>query len=798
MSQLSQDIRIALRGFRRTPAFAITVIAILGLGIGTAVAMFTVFRAVLLEQLPVRDAGSLVVAYTYKDPAVEFGLQLEDLKTIAADARTISGLAAYAHWGANAQPLVDGDRPLTINRSAVTGNFFDVLGARPAIGRLLRPDDALKGAAPVLVISYKIWQRDFAGDSNIVGRTLVEPYSQARFTIVGVAPAGLDVPTGAEFWMPAGPEWTGLAVFAVARLAPGATPAAFSSELLSIKQRISPDLHLIGVKSTGFTEAVLGNVRPALIILMSAVLLLLVIACVNVGNLLLLRAGLRARELAIRRALGAAYGDIVRQLLAESALLALGGGAFGLVCAQALLRALLLVAPAQLPRVDVIQLSGTPIIAAVAATLVAALLFGVVPALLAARGEVASTLRLDSRAGRDSTSRSRVRRLLVASQTALALVMLAGAALLGRSLSRLEGIKLGYNADRLSILSVSWAATELHADSGLYPTGEALTRRLSAIPGVTAITPIVCAPLHGPNVCAARLDIEGQSTSEREANPIIPIETGGEEFFKVFGIPIKKGRGFVDADRENAPQVALVSEAVARRFWPNQDPVGKRIHYWASPDTTSWRTVIGVVGDVRLRSLRDATPGVFVPWRQINFWQGTFAVRTSGPLSSVLPAMRREVRAVDPTLNLWFAHPMDELLAAPLAQPRMSALIMSGFGIAALILATLGLYGLMASMVGERTREIGVRMALGATPERVRREILAQALITCGSGALAGIAGALAASRLLASQLFEVSATDPLSIVAASALLLAVALAAAYVPARRATRIDPTEALRAD
>ena len=541
MSQLMQDIRIALRGFRRTPTFAITVIAILGLGIGTAVAMFTVFRAVLLEQLPVRDPASLVVASTYKDPAVEFGIQIEDLKTIAAEARTIRDIAGYAHWGSNAMPLVDGDRPLTINRSAVTGNFFDVLGARPAIGRLLRTDDALKGAAPVLVISYKIWQRDFAGDSAVVGRTLVEPYSQAKYTIVGVAPAGFEFPAGAEFWMPAGPEWTGLAMVAVARLAPAATIPAFRTELLTIKQRISPNLHLVGVKATGFTQAVLGDVRPVLTVLMSAVGLLLLIACVNVGNLLLLRAGSRARELAVRRALGAAYGDIARQLLAESGLLALGGGALGLVCAQALLRALPLVAPAQLPRVDVIQLSGTPVIAAFAATLIAALLFGVVPALLAARGEVASTLRLDTRGGRDSTARSRLRRLLVASQTALALVMLAGAALLGRSLSRLEGIQLGYNADHLSILSVSWAAGKLHADSGLYPTGEAITQRLSAIAGVTAVTPIVCPPLRGPNVCTARLDIEGQSAPEREANPQIPIETGGAEFSKCSASPSSEG-----------------------------------------------------------------------------------------------------------------------------------------------------------------------------------------------------------------------------------------------------------------
>lgn len=797
MSRLAQDIRIALRGLRRAPAFALTAVLILGVGIGSAVAMFTVFRAVLLEPLPVRDPERIVALWTYRDPAVEFGLMLDDLKKIAAVSRTTRDIAAIAHWGATEMPLVDGDRPLVINRVVASGNFFEVLGARPAVGRLLRPDDDLPGAPRVMVLSYKLWQREFAGDSGIVGRLLIEPYTQAKFTIIGVAPAGLEYPTGAEFWTAAG-AWQSMGITTVARLAPGATSDAARTELLSIAQRISPEKHLVGAKTVPFTQAVLGDVRPLLIVLTSAVALLLLIACVNVGNLLLLRAGARARELAIRRALGGTYRDILRQLLAESGLLAVAGGVLGLVCAQAFLRILLFFAPAQLPRTDVIRLSGAPIAAAIGATLVAMLLFGVFPALMAARGNVGTTLRLDARGGRDSVVRRRVRHALVASQTTLALVMLAGAVLLARSLATLERLDLGYKSDHLSILMAAWPVTNYDSTKKLYPWAEAVTQRWRAVPGVTAVTPIVCAPLHGPNVCAAKLDIEGQSQSDRDANPMIPLETGGAEYFRVFGIPLKRGRGFLDSDREDASPVAIVSEAVARHFWPNADPIGKRIHYWPGTDTTAWRTVIGVVGDVRLRTIREATPGVYVPWRQTDFWQGTFAVRTSGTLASVLPAMRREMRAVDPQLNLWFARSMDSMLDVPLAQPRMSTMLMSAFGGAALLLAAIGLYGLMASIVRERTREIGIRMALGAAPERVRRDVLVHALGISGAGAAVGLVLALASSRLLTSLLFQVSPTDPLALAGACAILLMVVLVAAYLPARWATKVDPAAALHAD
>jgi predicted permease len=387
--------------------------------------------------------------------------------------------------------------------------------------------------------------------------------------------------------------------------------------------------------------------------------------------------------------------------------------------------------------------------------------------------------------------------VLVAAQTTLALVMLAGGALLARSLARLESIDLGYTADHLTHLATSWPSKKYDSVYKYYPVGEDILRRWRAIPGVVALTPELIPPLVGENVFIGRVDKEGQSPSQSVSNPFFPELSGDKDYFRTLGAPILRGRAFTDADREDAPLVAIVSEMAAKRLWPGENPIGKRIHY-LSRDSTAWRTVIGVVGDAHIRSLRTAAPIIYVPWRQMDFWQFSFAMRTRGDISGVLPAMRQALAAVDPQLKLWYVHPMDELLDAPLAQPRMSALLMSVFAVAALLLAAIGLYGLMASIVRERTRELGIRMALGAEPERLRRDVLLHALKVSGIGAVVGLVAAFGTSRMLSAILFEVSPADPVALAAACGVLLVVVLIAAYAPARRATQIDPAKALRAD
>lgn len=812
MDRLGQDLRLSLRGLRRSPAFAVTATIVLALGIGMSVAMLTVFRTVLVRRLPVVEQDRLVVLWTYEDPSVELAGRTSDLATVRRESRTMRDIAGVAHWPASPAPLMDGSRSIPLNRSLVTGNFFDVLGVKPVIGRLLHSGDDAVGdfqmsganSHQVLVLSYSAWQGKFGGDPSVIGRHLIEPYARWDYTIIGVAPPGLDYPAGAEYWAPIWGGWSGgVSTIAIGRLSPGASLTGARDEYYSIAQRTAtPQVHWKGAHAATFTETVLGNIAPILNVLMAACSVLLLIACLNVGNLLLLRASVRGREVAVRRALGAGYGDIVRQLLVEAALLAAAGGILGLALAEALLRVLVRLAPPQLPRLDEVRLTGMPVVAAVAITAGAVLLFGLAPALVAARANLAGALRSDSRSGGETGRRRTVRQLLVTTQVALAMLMLTCAGLLAHSLARLEGQALGYTPEHLSILSFSVDAQRYDSLSKLIALGDRVLSLVQSTPGVSSATPIVIPPLLGANVWQWRFDKEGQSETEAAKNPLLPVEcAAGPDYFKVFQTPILRGRAFTAGDDANAPLVAIVSESVARSYWPGEDPIGKRIRLpppaTGIAGTSNWRTVVGVVPDTHFRSLREVTPMVYLPWHQGD-WQTYLAIRSRAELGALLPLLRRAVHAADPRADLWYVHTMDDLLAEPLAQPRFGTLLMSSFGVAALVLAAVGLFGVISSIVLQQTRELGIRMALGATPGAVQRAVLARAAGLTIVGAVVGLVGAVLASRLFRALLFEVSPVDPLSLVGAAAVLVAVGAIAAYAPARRATRIDPARALRAD
>jgi len=804
-------ISLALRGFRRTPGFFAVAVVIVGLGIGMSVAIFSVFRTVLVRRLPVVDQDRIVVMWTYAtEPNTEVSLGTKELSVVRKESQTMREIAAIAHWPATSSPFEYGDRSIELNRGMVTGNFFDVLGARPSLGRLFNPgDDEAPGSSwwntqhvsRALVLSYRAWQDRFGGDSAVVGRHLVEPLVRTDYTIIGVAPPGLAYPAGVDYWIPMWSGWqSSVSAFAVARLAPGATVAAAREEYAAIERRLDPDLR--GAHAATFTETILGNVRPVLTLLTTAVALLLLIACLNVGNLLLLRASTRARELAIRRALGASFGDLVRDLLIEALAIAAAGAALGLVVAVGALRLLVAYAPADLPRLDDVQLAGAPVAVAVAVASVAVLLFGVVPALLVARGQLAAPLRLDARVVGETSRRRLVRQTLVASQMALAMVMLGGAALLTRSLTRLQSQDTGFVSDHLSVIGYSWNARKDSTVSRMVALGDRVMRRVRAIPGVTAATQLVAPPMLGNGVWQIRYGVEGQTATEVGTNPLFPTDMVGPEFFKTFGVRLERGRAFTELDDASSPLVAIVSESVARKLWPGRDPIGQRIRIpGASPTNIGggdgWRTVVGVAHDTHLRLLREVSPMVFLPSVQ-GYWQGSIAIRSTVPLSALLPALRDAGREVDRDLGLWSPRTMDEILDEPLAQPRLGALLTSTFGLVALLLAAIGLFGVMASLVREQTREFGIRMALGASAGRVRMAVLRRAALVAGSGALVGLIVALATSRLLTGLLFDVSPTDPIALGAACLVLLAVAAAAAYLPARRATSIDPVQALRSD
>ena len=802
MSTLWNELRLAVRTLSRSPAFAVTAVLILGIGIGMAVAMFTVFRAVLVRRLPVVDQDRLVVLWTTVENGVEQGGVKPSIAAFGRESRTVKAIAGVSHWGSSPLPLIDGERTIVLNQALVNGNFFNVLGARPALGRLLTTDDELggkfqpdtyKGLEHAIVISYATWLKEFGGDSSVIGHRLLDAYSRWTYTIVGVAPPGLDYPAGTEDWLPIGKDATDVGIVALARLRPGVSLSAARFEYQTVLQRLTPDFHVSGAVARTLPDQVLGNVRPALVILIAAVGLLLLVACVDVANLLLLRAADRARELAIRRAIGASSGDVVRQLVVESTVLAAAGGLLGLGCALVLLRALLALAPAELPRTDVIQVSGPPVAVAAVITLAAVLLFGVVPALMAARADLAAPLRLDSRSGSESPARRRMRECLVGAQVALALVMVTGAGLLSHSLARLQSLDLGYDPDHLAYFAILVPMDMINTQPRIVTLGDALLPRLRAVPGVRSVTPVIVQPLLGPNIFLWAPVLEGQAPSEANLNPLLAVEDGNPDYFRTFDIRFIRGRGF-STDGPGAPLEAVVSEAAARRLWPGADPIGKRIRYPFLPDS-GWRTVVGVVHDIHLRSMREVTPTVFLQWRYA-FWQGIFAVRTAGRFASVLPGIRSAVHDIDPSLGVWATGTMDEYLAGPLAEPRLNALLLSGFGLVALLLAAMGLYGVMAAAVRQRTHDMGVRMALGATAGRLRREVLGAALSITTAGTVAGLVVAIASSRALSAVLFDVSPTDPLTLCGACIVVLGVGLAAAYLPARWATRIDPVRALR--
>jgi len=817
------DLRYALRALRRTPTFTATAVLILALGIGTASAMFTVFQSVVVRRLPVQNPDRIVeLSGVAKGAARELPITLDPFRRFRQENRTLQSVGGFAHWGAVAAPVTDGDRQLLLRQATVTGNFFQVLGAAPILGRLLRPEDereygpnATNANALVAVISYDAWRRSFGGDSAVIGRHLRLPDMKWNPTIVGVAPPGLDYPRGAELWTPN--VYAG-GMDLVARLAPGATLDAARADYLAFVKR-DPDYlkaglaDHIGARAEPLERMVLGDVKTALITLTTAVGVLLLLACVNIGNLLLLRAAGRTREVAVRRALGAGSADIVQQLSAESAVLGIGGGVLGFGLAQVLLSVFLRLAPAGLPRLDMVRIAPAPLAIAGAATVLAVLLFSLLPVVSTVRCDLSSQLRADARSGTEGRRLRAVRRTLVASQIALALVLLSGAGLVVRSFARLSGLDMGFATSHLSVLGVSmpwdkWVAScggaPPQADSAAanrfrkcmdgwrFQFHDQLVTGFRAIPGVEKASPVAVPPFLGSNVFMTRLMAAGQSEGESSANPWVGMDFVGPEYFDAIGLPILRGRGFTDADREGSPNVAVVTQTIANRFWPGEDPIGKQVRQAAGSPVI---TVVGLVGDFHFREHRQATPMLIRPYRQ-DFAQGNLVIRTQRALATLLPAIRKAVQAVDPDAALVEARTMDEVIAPQLAQPRLNALLLSAFAFAAVLLAAIGLYGIMASAVSHQTRELGVRLALGATPDRLRAMILRQAWTVAGAGALTGLLGALAGSRLITSMLFEVTPTDPLALLGACGLLLAVALLAAYIPARRATRVDPMVALR--
>jgi predicted permease len=817
---IRHDVVYGLRLLLKSPGLTAALILTLAVGIGATTATFGVVDAVLLRPLPVRDQSRLVVlsAENVGRANSRIGIPSSGVPALAANSRAFVGVAAVAQQGAQPFAARYRDRLLSVSAAFVGGDFFQLLGAVPAAGRLFGPRDDAPGAAPSVVLSYDSWQRDFGGDTAVVGQRL--ELINGPQTIVGVAPRGLEYPMGTGVWVSMapvermfpdalGPD-AGFASDIVARLRPGVSlaqaQAEFSSYLTQYPSRSLGEVASRNARIQLFAERVVGDVRPALIVLSIAVTLVLLVALINAAGLLLTRGLARRSELAVRSALGAGQGRLVRQLLTENTVLAAAAGLVGVAMAAALLRVAALLAPPELIRFDEVHLDARVLGFALTLTVGAVLLFGLAPALIAARSSLEGSLRVGSRtlAGRRHGERSR--RFIVAGQVTLAVVVLTAAGLLGRSLDRLQRVELGFTPQPLLFVGLedmtpfdahtqSWALGEARYHAVL----DALADRLPQQRGITGVTTAFARPFSGTSL-QLPYAVDGADTPEMAGAPRVAMSLGLEAHFATMGSPLSRGRDFTAADRKGASPVAVVSEGFARQVWPGRDPIGQRVRLNPADSTQPWRTVVGVAADTRYRSVTSPPePTVYVPLRQAASAPMFLVIRTAGiDPRGVVAVLERTLIEANPAFGIREISTGAELLDARLARPRFLAATLAALSGAAVILSGVGLYGLLAAAVRERRHEIAIRMALGATPADVRTLVVQQAVFIVGIGLTMGEALSLVGTRFLRAVLYGVSPADPVTLAAAVSLLIVVAAAAAYAPVARAARADPLTALTAE
>lgn len=807
LDSIQQDIRVGVRRLGRAPGFAVVAILTLALGIGLATAVFSVANSLLIERLPVHDQDRVVVLWGQSRDGQYDNVPLlshQEARDFSRATRALSRVAFVEREGAWPTPVTVGNQVTRFRRALVSGGFFDVLGTRAILGRAFRAEDDMLGAAPVVVLSYPAWQNLFGGDPKVVGRHFQIQQTGIDFTIVGVMPQGLDYPRGTDFWAAVTPATAAPAydhpfveLDVIGRLAAGASPSAAREEMSAFFARpdapkIQHDVH--GVVNT-LPRLVLGDVRPAILIFAVAVGLLLLITCINVANLLLIRGIGRAGEIAVRSAIGASRRRIVRQLITESALLAMVGGALGALVAVASLRLFVAFAPSDIPRLDEIRVGPMTLLMATSITLLTAFIFGVAPAFAATRGEQGSL-----RPGIRQSNSPHVRHateVLVVGQVALALMILSAAGLVGRSLLALEHADLGYDPSRLVVAELTLRHDRFANKDQQVALLDRLVPRVGAIPGVDAVTPVGTPPFGGSGI-DFRPDIEGQAPSEAAKNPFVNVEAVSPNYFRTLGVSLSGGRAFTDEDRSGSVPVVVISQSIAKRFWPGENAVGKRLKGVAG----GLATIVGIAPDTRYRDLRDSRPSLYLPLQQspFPFAPTTLLIRAHDGVrtESMVASLRTAIAEVDAGVAVTSVRSFGDVLAQPLAHPRLNAGLLIVFAGAALLLAAIGLFGVMMTMVRQRTRELGVRMALGATSGEIERLVLGRGVRLAAIGIGAGLVAGMLANRLLTEILYQVTPTDLVTLVGAPVLLLVLASLAAFLPARASGRIAPTVALRGD
>jgi putative ABC transport system permease protein len=802
-----QDFRIGIRAFLRTPRFTIPAVLALALGIGATTAIFSVVRGVVLKPLPYPDQDRVVVIWEHNVPRNR--------------PRNVVGAANFIAWrernrsfetlglvGPGRITVTLQGEPFELPGFTVSADALRALAVQPAMGRLFTPEEDLEGNDLVILLGHDFWQTRLGARSDVLGSTIVA--NGRPRTVVGVMPVGFTIEgQSADFFIPYG--WTIEQLRAapgrggshgVARLRDGVSFEQAEAEMKAIAAALEKEAPQ---RNSGWSvtlvpihEQTVGEIRPAVMVLAGAVALVLLVACVNVANLLLARSTVRQRELGVRTALGARRGRLVRQMLSESLVLAGVGGAIGLALAYAFHRALIALVADRIPvpRLDQVVLDLPVLVFTMLVALGTGVLFGILPAMVATSA-VTDALREGGRHGGGPRSR-RVLGALVVAEVALSLVLLAGAGLLIRSFLRLQSLDPGFRPDSVLTARVSLPGARYSDPARIAAFYDEALSRIRALPGVQQAAGVTFLPMAGPGIGTSfyRLDQPVPGPGQAPVGEVRPVTPG---FFRTMGIPQLAGRDITEADRGDAPLVAVVSETLARRHYPGEPPLGKRLHVNIGSPEGMQVEIVGIVGDIAFATLdAERRPAVFLPHAQLPISLMTFVVRTGVEPLSLAPAVGGAVRSLDPELPLASVRSLEDVVSATLARPRAVSLLLTAFAVIALVLAGVGVYGVMAYSVSQRTQEIGVRMALGATTESVFRLVLGQALTLVAIGVVIGLIAAGFLAQLLTSLLYDTPPLEPVTFAVTAAVLIFVACVASYIPARRGMRIAPIEALRAE
>ena len=800
LDPMLQDLKYALRGAVKHPTFSALVVLTLALGIGANSAMFSIVNSVLIKPLPYERPDELVYMYGSFKMSDAASVSPPDYLDYRDRNRVFSSLAGRTIYGTSV--LSGGDEPERVRSSIATANLFSTLGVRPYRGRTFLPEEE-NGEHDVAILSYGLWQRRFAGDQRIIGQTVT--VDGQPLTVVGIMPPILDRTLDVQLWRPIPFNTDGTSVRRfhylrlVGRLRPGVTVAQAQRDMDAIARQLEaayPENEGWHLRLEPYGEVVVGAARPVLLVLLGAVGIVLLIACGNVASLLLARATSRTGEMAVRVALGAGRGRLVRQLLTESLLLGAMAGIVGLTLAHYLLVGVRAVGEGILPRLAEVEMDGVALAFTVALSLVTSLVFGAAPALHAVRSDLAASMKSLGRASSTSASRA-VRNTLVVAQVALSFVLLIGAGLLVRSLWELQHVETGFDTSGIIAAEVSLPATKYktRADNARFWT--LFLERVRAIPGVEAVGATTLFPLRGGGDTYFYVEGRPPATDADRMNATVSSVT--DEYFATMRIALVAGRSFGAVDTPNGPGVTVINDALARRLFPGQSALGRRLVVdFGSPFTAE---IIGVVADVRIYGqANDAPDLMYFSNRQPGAGFGTstmnLAARVRGNPASITPQLRSAIRALEPDVPLSAIQPMTEILADSRSAPRFRTQLFAGFASVALLLAVVGLYGTLAYTVTQRLRELGIRIALGARPLAVIRLVVGQGMLLVAIGMVLGVGASLASTRLLEAQLFEVTRTDPSVFVGVSVALLVSGLVACVLPARRATRADPMAVLR--